>query len=103
VVITLDTDRAEPATANSDNLIAFPQRANSDRADRRIQPRHIPTAGENSDHAFFRAHATTLLISVCVICLGDTAETIRNTGALRRLCPSVKFCSGLFKLRRFLS
>src|SRR5881392_4056876 len=39
------------------------QGANGDRADRGIEPRHIPAAGENTDHAFVGAHATALSFS----------------------------------------
>ena len=49
VFITQDADRAQPAMADTNDLIAFAQGANGDRADRRIEPRHIPAAGENTD------------------------------------------------------
>src|SRR5438105_9865970 len=58
VFITQDADRAQPAMADTDDLIAFAQGANGDRADRGVEPRHIPAAGENTDHTFLRAHAT---------------------------------------------
>src|ERR1700757_5387735 len=61
--ITLDTDRAQPAMADTNDLIPFAQGANGDRADRGIEPRHIPAAGENTDQAFLGAHATALSFS----------------------------------------
>ena len=51
VLIAQDADRAKPATAETDDLVAFAQGANRNRADRGIQPRHIPAAGKNTDHA----------------------------------------------------
>src|SRR5204863_419718 len=63
VFITKDADRAQPAMADTNHLIAFAQGANGDRADCGIEPRHIPAAGENTDHAFVGAHATALLFS----------------------------------------
>src|SRR5512141_1011178 len=63
VFITQDADRAQPAMADTNDLITFAQRANRDRADRGIEPRHIPAAGENTDHAFLGAHATALSFS----------------------------------------
>src|SRR5205823_8580968 len=50
MLVAQDTDRAKPATTETDDLVAFAQGANSDRADRGIQPRHVPAAGENTDH-----------------------------------------------------
>src|SRR5256886_17088372 len=49
--------------ADTNDLIAFAQGANGDRADRGIEPRHIPAAGENTDQAFLGAHATALSFS----------------------------------------
>src|ERR1700692_2284697 len=63
VFITQDADRAQPAMADTNDLIAFAQGANGDRADRGIEPRHIPAAGENTDQAFLGAHATALSFS----------------------------------------
>src|SRR6187399_825344 len=63
VFIAQNADRAQPAMADTNDLIAFAQGANGDRADRRIKPRHIPAAGENTDHAFLGAHATALSFS----------------------------------------
>src|SRR6266516_4708064 len=63
VFITHDADRAQPAMADTNDLIAFAQGANGDRADCGIEPRHIPAAGENTDHAFLGAHATALSFS----------------------------------------
>src|SRR5207237_1894233 len=63
VFITQDADRAQPAMADTNHLIAFAQGANGDRADRGIEPRHIPAAGENTDQAFLGAHATALSFS----------------------------------------
>src|SRR6266542_6401921 len=63
VFITQDADRPQPAMADTYDLIAFAQGANGDRADRGIESRHIPAAGENTDHAFLGAHATALLFS----------------------------------------
>src|SRR5258707_6317971 len=51
VLIAQDADRAKPATAETNDLVAFAQGTNGDRADRGIQPRHVPAAGENTDHA----------------------------------------------------
>src|SRR5437867_4177237 len=62
--ITQNANRSQPAMADTDDLIAFAQGANGDRADCRIEPRHVPTAGQNSDHAFPGAHATPLLFSI---------------------------------------
>src|SRR5436189_3259933 len=61
--ITQDAHRAQPAMADTNDLIAFAQGANGDRADRRIEPRHIPAAGENTDQAFLGAHATAFSFS----------------------------------------
>src|SRR6266702_3711818 len=63
VLITQDADRPQPAMADTNDLIAFAQGANGDRADRGIEPRHIPAAGENTDQAFLGAHATALPFS----------------------------------------
>ena len=60
VFITQDADRAQPAMADTNHLVAFAQGANGDRADRGIEPRHISAAGENTDHAFLGAHGTAL-------------------------------------------
>src|SRR5213593_4860471 len=49
--------------ADTNDLIAFAQGANGDRADCGIEPRHIPAAGENTDQAFLGAHATALSFS----------------------------------------
>src|SRR5215831_3659696 len=57
VFITQDAYRAQPAMADTNDLIAFAQGANGDRADRGIEPRHISTTGENTDYAFLAAHA----------------------------------------------
>ena len=51
MLIAHDADRAKPATAETDDLVAFAQGANGNRADRGIQPRHIPAAGQNTDYA----------------------------------------------------
>src|SRR6266550_8153049 len=61
--ITQDAHRAQPAMADTNDLIAFAQGANGDRADRGIESRHIPAAGENTDQAFLGAHATPLSFS----------------------------------------
>src|SRR5213594_777418 len=63
VLITQDADRPQPAMTDTNDLIAFAQGANGDRADRGIEPRHIPAAGENTDQAFLGAHATALSFS----------------------------------------
>src|SRR4029077_11411480 len=63
VFMTQEADRAQPAMADTNDLIAFAQGANGDRADRGIEPRHIPAAGENTDQAFLGAHATALSFS----------------------------------------
>src|SRR5207247_6157595 len=62
-LITQDADRPQPAMTDTNDLIAFAQGANGDRADRGIEPRHIPAAGENTDQAFLGAHATALSFS----------------------------------------
>src|SRR5215813_13625057 len=104
MLIAQDTDCAEPATADPDNLIAFVQGANGHRADRRIEPGHIPATGENTDHALFRTHATCLLISMCVICFGKTPRPTLNTvAATQTLYPGVHFSSGFLKFRSLLS
>src|ERR1044072_1843021 len=51
MLIARDVDRPKPAAAETDDLVAFAQGANGDRADRGIQPRHIPAAGQNTDYA----------------------------------------------------
>src|SRR6476660_5918315 len=63
VFITHDAHRAQPAMADTNDLIAFAQGANGDRADRGIEPRYIPAPGENTDQAFLGAHATALSFS----------------------------------------
>src|SRR5436190_19157525 len=63
VLITQDADRPQPAVTDTNDLIAFAQGANGDRADRGIEPRHISAAGENADQAFLGAHATALSFS----------------------------------------
>src|SRR6266498_3914055 len=63
VFITQDAGRAQPAMADTNDLIAFAQGANGDRADCGIEPRRIPAAGENTDQAFLGAHATALSFS----------------------------------------
>src|ERR1041384_3211898 len=64
VFITQDADRSEPAMADTNDLIAFTQRANGDRADRWIEPGHIPAARENTDYALLRAHAIEFVLFV---------------------------------------
>src|SRR4029450_7164426 len=61
--ITHDAHRAQPAVTDTNDLIAFAQGANGDSADRGIEPRPIPAAGENTDQAFPGAHATALSFS----------------------------------------
>src|SRR6478736_2008004 len=63
VFVTQDADRAQPAMADTNDLIAFAQGANGDRADRGVEPQDIPAAGENTDHAFLGSHATALSFS----------------------------------------
>src|SRR5881398_3046712 len=63
VFITHEAHRAQPAMADTKDLKAFTQGANGDRADRWVEPRHIPAAGENTDQAFLGAHATALSFS----------------------------------------
>src|SRR5213075_2895668 len=62
-LITQDADRPQPAMTDTNDLVAFAQGANGDRADRGIEPRHVPAAGENTDQAFLGAHATALSFS----------------------------------------
>src|SRR5204863_4847758 len=75
--ITQNADRAQPAMADTDDLIAFAQGTNGDRADRRIKPRHIPAAGENTDHAFLGAHATPLSFSISGMIVSRNSLCIR--------------------------
>src|SRR5512141_1426589 len=49
--------------ADTNDLVAFAQGANGDRANRGIEPRHIPAPGENTDQAFLGAHATAFSFS----------------------------------------
>src|SRR5437773_11827908 len=63
VFITQDADRAQPAMADTNDLIAFAQGVNGDRADRGLEPRHIRAAGENTDHAVVGAHGMASLFS----------------------------------------
>src|SRR5581483_9388971 len=62
--IAHDADGAQPPMADPNDLIAFAQGANGDCADGRIEPRHIPAAGENTDHAFPGAHGNSLSFPV---------------------------------------
>src|SRR5256885_11485582 len=73
VFIAQDADRAQPAMADTNDFIAFAQGANGDSADRGIEPRHIPAAGENTDHAFLGAHATALPFSISAVYLRKRA------------------------------
>src|SRR5215212_1004064 len=73
VFITQDAYRAQPAMADTNDLIAFAHGANGDRADRGVEPRHIPAAGENTDHAFLGAHATALPFSISAVYLPKRA------------------------------
>src|SRR4029453_13792598 len=101
--IAQDADRAEPATADSDHLIAFAQGANGAGADRGIQPGHIPAAGENTDHALFSAHATAFMFSICVIYFGAKRRKARSTRVrYAALCLGEDSCSGFVKLRCLL-
>src|SRR4029077_3398789 len=75
VFVTQDADRPQPAMADTNDLIAFAQGANGDRADRGIEPRHIPAAGENTDQALLGAHATALSFSSS-IAKGKSTEAI---------------------------
>src|SRR5262249_4874780 len=78
VLIAQDADGAQPAMADTNDLITFAQRANSDRADRGIEPRHIPAAGENTDHAFLDAHSTALSFSISALYLPKRALVERQ-------------------------
>src|SRR5947208_14835282 len=60
VFITQDADLAQPAMADTNDLIAFAQGAKGDRAECGIEPGHIPAAGETTDQALLGAHATAL-------------------------------------------
>src|SRR5207253_4510718 len=73
VFITQDAYRAQPAMADTNDLIAFAQGANRDRADRGVEPRHIPAAGENTDHAFLGAHATACRFNMSAVYLPKRA------------------------------
>src|ERR671936_1657542 len=85
VFITQDADRAQPAMADTNDLIAFSQGANRDRPDRRIESRHIAATGENTDHAFLSAHATALSFSVSVACKSLWPPS-RKTSRMLRAC-----------------
>src|SRR6476619_295810 len=63
VFITHDAHRAQPAMADTNDLIAFTHGADGDRADRGIEPRHIPAPGENTAQTFLCTHATPLSFS----------------------------------------
>src|SRR5437764_14866183 len=80
MLVAQDTDRAKPATTETDDLVAFAQGANSDGADRGIQPRHVPAAGENTDHALLggdgRHIGLNSLVILCVICVKPHASEI---------------------------
>src|SRR5438874_12488968 len=86
VFVTQDADRAQPAMADTNDLIAFAQGANGDRADRGIEPRHIPAAGENTDQAFLGAHATALSFSSSMR-KGKSTEAI---GCARGIAQSLR-------------
>src|SRR6266446_9017886 len=73
LLIAQDTDRAKPATADTEDLVAFAQGANGDRTDCRVQSRYIPAAGENTDHALLGVHATAFLISISSVYLPKRA------------------------------
>src|ERR1041384_6704570 len=60
--ITHNAHRAQPAMSETNDLITFAQGANGDRADRGIESRYIPAAGENTDQAFLAAHATPFIV-----------------------------------------
>src|SRR5436190_24173630 len=64
VFVTQDAYRAQPTMADTNDLIAFAEGANGHRADRGVEPGHIPAAGENTDHAFLGAHANPLSFSI---------------------------------------
>src|SRR5438094_8402827 len=67
-------DRAEPAAADSDNLIAFAQGANGDRTDRRLEPGHIAAGGDNTESTRCSAHAPA--------CVGSLSSVSAPTRAL---------------------
>src|SRR4029077_11738747 len=48
-----DIDETAPATPDADHFIAFPHRAESDRANCWVQPWDVAAAGEDSNDAFF--------------------------------------------------
>ena len=62
-----DVDQARPSAPQADHPVALPQRPDSDRTDRRVQPRHVTTACEDSDYAFCCidvGHATSFSLSI---------------------------------------
>src|ERR1051325_10041762 len=60
--ITHNAHRAQPAMSETNDLITFAQSANGDRADRGIESRYIPAAGENNAQAFLAVHATRFAV-----------------------------------------
>src|SRR5882762_4731487 len=45
--------KPRPATADADHFVTFSKCAKSDRANRRIQSRHVAAARQDPDHALF--------------------------------------------------
>ena len=58
VLVTDQVDQTRPAAAQSDHAIAFVQRAQRHRANRRVQTRHIAAAREDANRTFDRRRHT---------------------------------------------
>src|SRR5207244_6037521 len=102
VFVTQDADRAQPAMTDTNHLIAFAQRANGDRADRGVEPRHIPAAGENTDHAFVGAHATALLFSSSMQKKNPRNRFDVQEGSLRAREEHISQQASEFEVKRLL-
>ena len=50
--------QSSPSPANAEHPVALTKRPHCDGTDRRVQPRNVPTAGENSNRAFVLRHPT---------------------------------------------
>src|SRR5690349_17000909 len=55
VFLANDVDQPSPSTAQADDLAAFPDGSDGDRADCWIQSRNVAAPSQDSDHAFFLA------------------------------------------------
>src|SRR5213595_2574329 len=102
VFITHDAHRAQPAMADTNDLIAFAQGTNGDRADRGIEPRHIPAPGENTDHAFLGAHAIALSFSSSIQKENRRKRLDVQESSLRASEEHVSQQSSEFEVKRLL-